>query len=236
MVGRFLEGLWSAAATAKAKLYAAGIFPIHRLDRPTISVGALHAGGTGKTPATATVARLLQAAGQQPAILSRGYRRRGRHPSLVCRGRGLILPIREAGDEPAWFARVLPTAMVAVAGQRERAASLVGAAGGCDVYLLDDGYQHLRVARQINLLVVDGDAPFWEGRLLPTGRLREGPAAASRADGFLLLGHQQPDSARCWLHRQFADRPIFELLVEDRGVLASRTVRCNPRERAYRSA
>ena len=208
---RILGSTWGALARCRASLYESGWLRRHDLGRPVISVGALSVGGAGKTPATALVAGLLVEAGLRPAILSRGYRRSGTAPLLVSRGDGdgPTVAVAAAGDEPFWLASVLPTVPVAVASRREEASRLALAALSVDVFLLDDGFQHLRVGRDANLLVVNPEQPFWDDAPMPGGRLRESPGAAARADGFLIVG-ADADAARR-LDDQFPQRPAFEL-------------------------
>jgi tetraacyldisaccharide 4'-kinase len=107
------------------------------------------------------------------------------------------------------MASVLPEVAVAVARRREEGARLALASGPRDVLLLDDGFQHLRVRRDADLLVVNPEAPFWEDTPVPSGRLRERPAAARRAHAFLLIGDD--DAARAALAARFEDRPVFTL-------------------------
>ncbi|MFQ5742685.1 MAG: tetraacyldisaccharide 4'-kinase [Acidobacteriota bacterium] len=206
-----LARVWGAVAEARARLYQHGQLEVHRLPRPAISVGGISIGGSGKTPAVAAITGLLLEAGQRPAILSRGYRRRGRTPLLVSHGdgRGPLVSVRRAGDEPTWLARLFPTAVVAVAAHRERAAELALAAASVDVFVLDDAFQHLRVSRQADCLVVDSAAPFWCDAPVPAGRLRERHRAAARADAFLLVGDDLV--AAEVLEQRYPDRPVFRL-------------------------
>lgn len=206
---RFASAPWALVTAIRAALYARGVFGKKRLDRPTISVGALEMGGTGKTPAVAMLANLLRDAGLRPSILSRGYGRENSQPTLVCAGDGLRVGARHAGDEPAWYALTMPDVLVAVAARREQAARLVAQAGPSDVYLLDDGFQHLRVARCVDLLMVDADSPFYRSAPPPAGRLREGIRAARRADAFLVHGEARGCDA--WLQSKYPGTPIFRL-------------------------
>jgi tetraacyldisaccharide 4'-kinase len=208
---KLLGAAWGAIAALRAATFQRGWRHVEQLPRPTLSVGGLSVGGAGKTPAVAAIAELMVATGLCPAILSRGYRRKGRRPLLVSRGHGHILADpRRSGDEPFWLARTLPRAIVAVASRREQAADLALAAGEVDVFLLDDAYQHLRVARDVNFLVVDSSLPFWQDTPMPSGRLRENPSAASRADAFLLVVGSQSDIMPS-LRARHPDVPVFKL-------------------------
>jgi len=209
---KILGSTWGTLARARASLYAGGWLHRRRLERPVVSVGALSVGGAGKTPTTALLAALLHEAGLRPAILSRGYRRQGNAPLLVSAGDGggPRVSVAQSGDEPFWLARVLPEVAVAVAARREDAARLALASGPRDVFLLDDGYQHLRVARDADLLVVNPEAPFWDDDPLPSGRLREPPSAAARAHAFLVIGADQ--GACATLEQRYGPRPHFVLM------------------------
>jgi tetraacyldisaccharide 4'-kinase len=203
---------WGTLARARASLYAGGWLRSRKLERPVVSVGALSVGGAGKTPTTALLAALLREAGLRPAILSRGYRRQGNAPLLVSAGDGggPRVTVAQAGDEPYWLSCVLPEVAVAVAARREDAARLALANGPRDVFLLDDGYQHLRVARDANLLVVNPEAPFWDDSPMPSGRLRESPSAAARADAFLVIGADE--GACATLRQRYGALPRYMLV------------------------
>ena len=161
-----------------------------RLPRPVVSVGNLHWGGSGKTPLTAAVARWLRDQGRHPAILSRGYGRRERGVQVVSAGEGPLLGPLAAGDEPVALAAELPGVAVVVARDRDAAGrhALARLSPPPDVFVLDDGFSHLRLARDVDLLAFPAADPFAGGRLPPGGRLREPLAAAARADAVLLTG------------------------------------------------
>ncbi len=197
MIRRLAARPWSFVAAARVGMYRDGWLRSRDLPRPAISVGALEMGGTGKTPATVAVAAALRRAGIRPAIVSRGYGRVGSSPLLVSDGAGTgpKVTASQAGDEPWLMAHLLRDVPVAVAGARELAAALVPH-DRVDVFVLDDAFQHVRVRRALDLLVVDTAAPFWTQYPPPSGRLREGAAAASRADAFLVRGHGEAENER----------------------------------------
>jgi len=221
-VREWLGTPWDLVARGRAGVYRHGLLTAQRLRQPTISIGALEMGGTGKTPVVAAIAQLLQRAGLRPAVISRGYARRDRQPRVVSEGRGLCVDVRSAGDEPAWYARTLEGVPVAVARRREEAAELLEQrALQTDVYLLDDAYQHVRVARDVNLLVVDAGRPFWEQAPPPGGQLREGSGAAQRADAFVLVSNDGDAlQARDELARRYPDRPTFVVRSSQPGYWA----------------
>lgn len=217
MPGRALSAPWTLVTSARAALYGANLLPRRSLGLPTISVGALEMGGTGKSPAVAMLAELLRDRGHRPAILSRGYGRQGHAALLVSDGSGQCVGVRVAGDEPSWYALTLPGVIVAVAGPREQGAHLAAEAGQPDLYLLDDAFQHLRVERDLDLLMVDAERPFYRSYPPPAGRLREGPGAACRAHAFLVIG-RSGDCAEA-LSRRYPGRPMFELRQQERGAV-----------------
>ena len=168
-----------------------------RLPLPVISVGNLHWGGGGKTPLVAAVAAHLRQRGLAVCILSRGYGRRGRGVRIVSRGDGPLLAPAEAGDEPVLLAGELPGVAVVVGADRHRAGleALARLRPAPDLFLLDDGFSHLALHRDLDLLAFPAADPFGGGRLWPGGRLREPLASSARADAALLTGTPAPYGA-----------------------------------------
>ena len=147
------------------------------LSKPVISVGNLSMGGTGKTPVVAAIAQWLIAAGQRPSILSRGYGREDAADGVVVVDRATT--VSRAGDEPMMLSRQVPGATVCVSPDRYLGGVLAETLG-CTVHILDDGFQHLELARDLDILVTTiGEIP--NGRVIPLGRLREPQDAAARA-------------------------------------------------------
>jgi tetraacyldisaccharide 4'-kinase len=138
------------------------------------------------------VARHLQERGGRPAILLRGYGRKGGTGLLiVSTGQGLVIPAAEAGDEASLLAETLSGVPIVVAADRRLAAEVALGRLGADVLILDDGYQHLRLHRDLDILLLDARAPFGTGALLPRGFLREPPGATGRADLIILTRADQ---------------------------------------------
>ena len=183
-----LGGVYGRAAGLRRAWYARHADRTRRLERPVVSVGNLTVGGSGKTPVVAALARLLLAFGERPAILTRGYgsRRANDGVVVVSDGRAVLAPTRESGDEPQMLARALPGVPVLVSPDRYLAGRLAECRFGCTVHLLDDGFQHVQLARDVDLLVMS--AADTTERLLPWGRLRESLEAASVADALLVSG------------------------------------------------
>ena len=176
---------FGAGAALRARLYARGILRRDALQGPVISVGNLAVGGRGKTPLVAAIAVLLRDAGRRVAILSRGYGGTSDGRALLVSDGAAVLESAEvAGDEPVALARALPGIPVAVARRRVEAGRLVEARLGPCVHVLDDGFQHLALARTLDLVTVH--AEDLADRPLPAGALREGASALGRADVVLL--------------------------------------------------
>jgi tetraacyldisaccharide 4'-kinase len=153
-----------------------------RLSKPVISVGNLSMGGTGKTPVVAAITEWLIEQGHRPAILSRGYARADAVDGVVVvsDGRGIHATLDRAGDEPMMLARQVPTAIVCVSPDRHLSGTLAERALGATVHILDDGFQHIGLARDLDILVTTvGEIP--NGKVIPFGRLREPIDAAARA-------------------------------------------------------
>lgn len=179
-------GLYGGALALRGQAYARGLWRRHRLPCAVVSVGNLSVGGTGKTPLVAELARRLQAWGRRPAILIRGYRGRGRGERVVTDGRVVRLGVEDAGDEAVLLSRLLSGVPVVAGADRARAGRLAHAELGADVLLLDDGFQHLALVRDLDLVTVDAGRGFSNGRLLPLGPLRERLNALRRADAIVL--------------------------------------------------
>ena len=188
MIVDALSVVYGAAATLRRRWYAGSATRTRRLAHPVISIGNLRVGGTGKTPAVACLARLLLERGEQPAILSRGYARQ--QPSggvtVVSDRESVLADVAHAGDEPMLLARALPGIPVLVCADRYLAGRRAETAFGVTVHLLDDGFQHVKLARDLDLLLVD---PLdLDDRVLPAGRLREPVANAAVADAVIVPG------------------------------------------------
>jgi tetraacyldisaccharide 4'-kinase len=160
-----------------------------RVDAHVVSVGNITVGGTGKTPVTEYVARRHIAAGRRVAILSRGYGRpdSSKYLVVVSDGHELLVPDwRQTGDEPQLLARHVPQAAVIVCPDRVKSARMAVADLGADLILLDDGFQHMRLDRDEDIVVLDATQPLDSLSLLPRGTLREPASALARATTIIL--------------------------------------------------
>lgn len=189
-------------------LYDRGWLPQRRLSCRVVSIGNLTVGGTGKTPVTIAVTDALLAAGHRVAVLSRGYRRRSRSARvLVSDGCTILAGPEEAGDEPFLIAQRCPRAVVAVGSDRYELGRWVLAQCAIDCVVLDDGFQHRALHRDVDLLLVDATDEHGLRALVPAGRLRERLSEAARATALLVTRVEASADAQ----------PIVSLLQQAMG-------------------
>jgi tetraacyldisaccharide 4'-kinase len=180
-----LAPLYRAAVTARAALYRRGLLASERLPVPVLSVGNLTFGGTGKTPTVLALVRDLVRRGHHPAVVSRGYGRTAPGRTLVVLGPDPGESPEEAGDEALELANRLPGVPIVLDPLRARGGA-EGLRRGADLLVLDDGFQHLALKRDLDLVLVDAGDPWGGGHLPPLGRLREPLAALKRASAVLV--------------------------------------------------
>jgi tetraacyldisaccharide 4'-kinase len=169
-------------------------FKTHRLARPVMSVGNLTVGGTGKTPLVACVAKLLLRRGWKPSILTRGYGRDSKAMMIVLPpGADRRAEAREIGDEPALLARALPEVPLVICADRFRGGRAAEAHFQVDVHILDDGFQHWALARDVDVLALDATQALSDRNLLPAGRQREPLSALRRAQIVVLTRADSAD-------------------------------------------
>lgn len=175
--------LYGAVVRTRQRLYRSGFLKTENVGAPVISVGNITAGGTGKTPLVEWVARAAAGEGRRACVLTRGYGRADERRRVVASdGERVLADVRECGDEPRLLAeRLIGAASVVCDRDRVAAARWARETLGADAFVLDDGFQHLRIARDLDIVTLDATAPWGGGRLLPRGRLREPPAALARA-------------------------------------------------------
>jgi tetraacyldisaccharide 4'-kinase len=181
-----LSSVFGAAASWRRRWYARDPSRQRRLTKTVVSVGNLRVGGTGKTPAVAHLCELLLSHGERPSILTRGYGRT--RPSdavtVVSNGKEIVADLGSAGDEPLMLARLLPSVPVLVGTDRFECGRRAERDFDVTVHVLDDGFQHLTLARDVDLLLVDEQD--LNDRVLPAGRLREPLTNASAAHALLV--------------------------------------------------
>lgn len=184
MPASFCYGL---GAYARLVTYSTGLASRRRAPAPVISVGNLTVGGTGKTPMTIELAERLSSAGMKVAVLSRGYGRRVKDQTVVADGTGsLLCDVNNAGDEPYLIAQAVPDAIVLVGASRLDAARRAVVDFGAQVLILDDGFQHIKLRRDIDIVLWDYNDDPSHSMLLPAGRFREPVSGLSRATDIII--------------------------------------------------
>lgn len=216
-VGWVFSPFYSLVMWLRALLYRHGVLlKSERLPVPVVSVGNLTLGGTGKTPLVLYVTRQLLAMGwKRPAIVSRGYGGTAKGAvNVVSDGSAITLSATEAGDEPLLLAESLPGVPVLVGPQRVVVGRAAVARFQADILVLDDGFQHLALARDLDLVLFSARTLIGNGRVFPGGPLREPFGALARAHGFVLTGvdreaRREAEAFKRRLTELFPDKPVF---------------------------
>ena len=215
------EPVYTVAATFQRFLYNMRLKAIHRVRRPVISIGNLTTGGTGKTPVTALLVQQLQLRGIRPGIASRGYR------SLQTASGASEGPIsaaaETANDEKRMLEQMCPGVPHRQNRNRVQVAQELIRLDDCQCVLLDDGFQHRRLARDLDIVLIDAVNPFGYGHLLPRGLMREPPTSLGRADLVIITRVNQVSAERVAAIREelsyFTRKPILEIAFEPTGWL-----------------
>ena len=213
---RLLSHPYALVLRLRALGYRLGLLRSYRLPCPVVSVGNITLGGTGKTPMVAQLAADLIGRGRRVAVLSRGYGGTANGEVVVVSdGKNVLVPPERSGDEPYLLAQKVPGLIVVIGADRYRAAQLALREYSPDLFILDDGFQHLRLKRDLDILLVDATRPFANGYTIPAGFLREPVAAAMRADLVVYtrcgadLPQLFPEKPCCWTsHRITSIMPL----------------------------
>jgi len=201
---------YGGAVRTRSFLYSLRWLKTRTLPCPVISVGNITVGGTGKTPLVMALAKRLMAEEIAVAILSRGYKRKKTSESVVSDGKTILLSPEESGDEPFLMAKACPGTPVLVGKNRFANGRIAVQRFGVKGLILDDGYQHLSLYRDINILLIDSHMGFGDRHLLPRGILREPLSQLRRADLFLLTKAGDPETC------QPLEKEIYEIHPEAR--------------------
>jgi tetraacyldisaccharide 4'-kinase len=214
LAAAMVEPFYATGMLLRNKFFDAGILRTHALHRPTISVGNLTTGGTGKTPMVRWLAGRLRKEGRRPAILARGYK--------SAKGNG--------GDEQLMLQRTLniagetPIEVLVNPNRVRAAAAALQRDPGIDVFILDDGFQHRAAGRNLNLLMISAPEPFGFGHVLPRGLLREPLGGIGRADA-IVLTHSDQVSPQALaeieqtIHRYAPSAPTYRAIHAHVGLL-----------------
>lgn len=207
--------IYGAIANARNYLYRKGIFKSFSLGVPTVSVGNITVGGTGKTPLVAFITEILAENGEKVCVLTRGYGRENeRERVLVSDGERILADVKQAGDEPLELARkLLGKAVVLADANRVEAGFWAREEFGVTTFVLDDGFQHLRVRRDLDVVCIDVTNPFGNEKILPAGILREPLANLKRADVIVItranmVGEKQLSNLKSKISK-FVNCPIL---------------------------
>lgn len=222
--GRPFSPLYSGIMKVRERLYTKGLKRSHKLATPVISVGNLTMGGTGKTPVVGMLAASLKNKGFRPAIISRGYGgAAGNKVNVVSDGRKILLDAKAAGDEPCLLAKSYPeipvlTGIVRILPCRHAVDKL-----GCNILILDDGFQHMAVQRDLDLVLFSAATLAGNSRVFPGGDLREPVSALKRSHAFILTGVTKELEKRCLafgelLSQRFPGKPVFYFSYKPAGV------------------
>lgn len=185
----FLSLLYRQTIKLRDRLYHTGVFKERKLPGKVISIGNITVGGTGKTPMVIMLANMLKEQGYRPAILSRGYGGKKKTPlKVVSDGTHLLMGYVEAGDEPVLLAKSVRGVPVLTGSKRVITGKFARETLRADILILDDGFQHRSLFRDIDIVLLDAARPFGNGRLLPRGPLRESLEALKRADIIVWTG------------------------------------------------
>ena len=215
-----LAWIYGLVATFRARFYQAGYLPSHKLPGTTISVGNLTTGGTGKTPIVLWLAQQFVGEGRRVAILTRGYKgkpRKNPKPSTSASPDAAANALATDSDEVRLLAEHLGDTVAFGVGPKRYLEGMKLAQKGINTFILDDGFQHLELVRDINLLLIDATNPFGGGKTLPAGYLREPRSAIARAD-VVAITRATSSPAIETIVRRYAQAPIFYIDFELQGL------------------
>lgn len=185
---KFSSLFYGIGSGLKNKLYDKGILKPHKVDAFVISVGNLTTGGVGKTPVVAEIAKYLMEKGEKTAIISRGYggKLSNKNINVISDGKTTFYEAEMAGDEPFWLAQNTK-AVVITSKNRVKASEFAIKNYGVTKIILDDGFQHRKLHRDLDIVLMDSEKGFGNENLLPAGPLREGTEAFSRVDKLVIV-------------------------------------------------
>ena len=197
-------------------LYDNNYLKSEKVDAFVISVGNLTTGGVGKTPVVAEIAKYYLKQGKKVAIISRGYggKLSNKEPHVVALNGEIFHTAEEVGDEPFWFAQNIEGVAVVTCASRVKASNSIIRSYHPDVIILDDAFQHRKIQRDLNLVLVDSEKLFGNGKHLPAGPLRENLNGLKRADKLIVMNKTCEDIDENILSSLFDKRKTFVCKVE----------------------
>jgi len=196
--------LYRSVIHSRYVLYMTGFLKSYTLPCKVVSVGNITLGGTGKTPTALYLAQLFQQQGMRTAVLSRGYRGKSSEKvAVVSDGEEIFLSPLDAGDEPFLLSQALPGVPVIIGKNKACSGRYAVEHFSSEVVILDDGFQHLKLKRDVDILLLDLNYGFGNGYLLPRGILREPLSQISRAQ-LVLLTKKTERAGTHWLEKEIA--------------------------------
>jgi tetraacyldisaccharide 4'-kinase len=208
----FCSLVYAFAQRLRYAAYGFRILKKKKLPGLVVSVGNITAGGTGKTPAVAALAKLAVSLNIRVCIISRGYGGRYESPVLeVSDGEKVLADSQLAGDEPVLLAESVAGCPVVLSRKRYLAGTYARDKFATELFIIDDGFQHMQLERDVNLVLMDGTNPFGNGHLLPRGPLREPLDQLKRADAFILTRFKEKNGGRnvAYLRDRFPKIPVY---------------------------
>jgi tetraacyldisaccharide 4'-kinase len=190
-----LSLLYGVGVWLRNLLFDIGVIPVRKIGVPVISIGNITAGGSGKTPLTIATAKFFLEKGKNVAIITRGYRRTSRGTLVVSDGKKLFANSSLAGDEAVLMAQQAPQAIIIADELRVRGARKAVDDFHADIIVLDDGFQHRYVQRDLDIVLIDGSRPFFDTGLLPAGYRREPLSSLKRAGAVMVTKVEQASAA-----------------------------------------
>ena len=186
---KFCSFFYGLGAHFKNFVYDKKILRPKKVDAFVISVGNMTTGGVGKTPVVSEIAKYLVSRNKKVAIVSRGYGGKldNKNINMISDGKGLFFEASECGDEPAWLAQNTPGCLVFTCKNRYKASKFAVEKYGVEIIILDDGFQHRKLHRDLDLVLMDSVKGFGNENLLPAGPLREGAEALDRIDKMIIV-------------------------------------------------
>jgi tetraacyldisaccharide 4'-kinase len=234
--GRPFGPLYGLVMKMRQQLYTKQLFKQKDPGVPVISVGNLVLGGTGKTPTVIHIVQMLQACGMAPAIVSRGYGGSAKDPvNIVSDGQEVLMTSDAAGDEPVLLAHSLTGVPVLTGRKRILPCKHAVAHLGANIIILDDGFQHMSVSREVDLVLFDATELAGNSRIFPGGPLREPVAALHRTTAFLITGQNEKNRKRSdafaeLLRSRFEGVPVFTSTVSTPTLTDSTEKIVSPRD------
>ena len=226
---------YEAVMKIRETLYEKKVFSIYNPPIPAISIGNLTTGGTGKTPMTALIARILRDNGLNVAVSGRGYKSKSEKAvGIVSNGGKILMDAESAGDEPFLLASSLEGVSVITGKDRQNACKIAAENLNADVIIMDDAYQRLNFFKHLNILLLDAKRPFGNGHVIPRGLLREGVSALKRADMIVMTRFDEningSKSVESVLKKLSLFTPVFKAVHEPvlRKVLIPGSAEINP--------